>query len=95
LRRLGEFSEKHAGSASEFHLRIGLFPVLDADTRKRLLAARAAWLEGREKRLARIDAGLETNSWGGEVVRFIREQIAAERHWIAALERKARREANS
>src|SRR5450432_3104697 len=90
LRRLGEFGEKQAGSPEEFHLRVGLFPVLDANTRKRVLSTRDAWLDIREKRLARIEPSLETNSWGAEVVHFIRDQIRGERSWIAALDRKAR-----
>jgi DNA-binding PadR family transcriptional regulator len=95
LRRLGEFTEKQAGSPAEFHLRVGLFPVLDANTRKRVLSSRDAWLDVREQRLARIEASLETNSWGAEVVHFIRDQIGAERTWIVSLDRKATREAKS
>ena|SRR5450432_4434624 len=91
LELLGEFTEKQAASDSEFHLRVGLFVVLDAGARQRILFARDAWLQDREKRLARI-AGGETGAWGAEVVRFLRERTETERTWIAALQRKARRE---
>jgi DNA-binding PadR family transcriptional regulator len=95
LLRLGDFSEKRAGSPAEFHLRVGLFPVLDPDARKQILVERNSWLDGRDKNLARIESGLERNSWGVEVVRFLRRQIGAERTWITSLQRKARREAKS
>jgi DNA-binding PadR family transcriptional regulator len=95
LRRLAEFTEKHASSAGEFHLRVGLFPALGADIREQILAERNSWLDGRDKNLARIESGLERNSWGVEVVRFLRKQIESERTWIASLERKAKREAKA
>jgi DNA-binding PadR family transcriptional regulator len=95
LRRLGEFSKKHASSAGEFHLRVGLFPALDAGIRKQILVERNSWLDGRDKNLARIEGGLERNSWGAEVVRFLRKQISSERTWIASLERKAKRQAKA
>jgi DNA-binding PadR family transcriptional regulator len=92
LRRLANFTEKEAISENEFHLRVGLFTFLDAATRSQILAVREAWLAAREHRLARLSAGLETGLWGGEVVSYQCGRIRAERKWIAALNRKSRRE---
>src|ERR1700752_3802901 len=56
LRRLADFTEKEAPSENEFHLRVGLFAVLEAETRARILAERDRWLAKREETLARISA---------------------------------------
>jgi DNA-binding PadR family transcriptional regulator len=92
LRRLADFTEKEASSENEFHLRVGLFAVLDAETRTRILAVRDCWLAKREEALARIAASVDPGLWGGEVIEFRREQAQSERAWIARLERKAKRE---
>lgn len=92
LRRLADFSEKQAISETEFHLRVGLFIVLDAAARERILAKRDAWLAARERNLALLAANVDTGPWGGEVVQFLRERVRTERKWIAALARKNRRE---
>jgi hypothetical protein len=78
-------------SENAFHLRVGLFAALDAATCGRILAERDCWLAAREERLARLGAAMDLGAWGGEVVRFRREQIRSERKWIARLKRKAER----
>jgi DNA-binding PadR family transcriptional regulator len=95
LRHLGDYTEKEAPSDSEFHLRVGLFAVLDAATRARILAERDRWLAAREQNLARISAAVDTGPWGGEVVNFLGERTQAERAWIARLERKTKWEIRS
>jgi DNA-binding PadR family transcriptional regulator len=92
LRRLAGFTEKEAVSENEFHLRVGLFTILSAPVRARILAARDSWLATREQRLARVSATVDPGPWGGEVVHYLRERIQAERKWIAALQRKSTRE---
>jgi DNA-binding PadR family transcriptional regulator len=92
LRRLADFTDKEAPSENEFHLRVGLFAALDAETRARILAGRDRWLAAREETLARISASVDPGLWGGEVIQFRCEQAHAERTWIARLERKAKRE---
>ena len=92
LRRLADFTEKETPSEDEFHLRVGLFAVLDAETRSRILAKRDRWLAEREEALARILGSVDPGMWGGEVIEFRREQARAERAWIARLERKAKRD---
>jgi DNA-binding PadR family transcriptional regulator len=91
LRRLSEVTSKEMTSENAFHLRVGLFAVLDAATRGRILTERDRWLGAREERLARVEAAMDLGPWGGEVVRFRREQIRSERKWVAGLKRRAER----
>jgi DNA-binding PadR family transcriptional regulator len=92
LRRIAHFTEKEAASENEFHLRVGLFVVLDPPVRLQILSTRDRWLAGREQRLAHIASSMDTGRWGGEVIRHLRERTHCERLWIAALKRKSRRE---
>lgn len=88
LRRLSDFTSKEAASEQSFHLRVGLFSVLDAGTRGAILTARDEWLAAREQRLARLSGALDLGTWGSEVVLFVLDQIRAERKWISHLQRK-------
>jgi DNA-binding PadR family transcriptional regulator len=81
LRRLSHATGKEIASENAFHLRVGLFAVLDAAARARILAERDRWLA----------AAMDLGHWGSEVVRFLRERIHAERKWISRLRRKAER----
>lgn len=94
LRRLGQFTNKEAASESAFRLRVGLFGVLDSDTQKRIVIERDLCLAAREQNLARLAAAVDLGVWGSEVVRFFREEIRRERHWIASLKRKIGRQAS-
>ncbi len=95
MRRLGDYPENEAASENGFRLRVGLFAVLDTETRRRILAGRDQFLVSREQRLSRISAAVEPDPWSSEVMRFFREQIGAERTWIASLARKTKREIKS
>ena len=94
LRRLGQFTNKEAASESAFRLRVGLFGVLDSDTQKRIVAERDLWLAARELHLASLAAAVNLGVWGGEVVRFFREETRRERRWIASLQREIGRQAS-
>ncbi len=89
LRRLSQSTDKEMSSENGFRLRVGLFSVLDSETRWRILAEREQWLADREERLARLSGALDLGPWGGEVVHFLREQIRSERKWVSRLKRKA------
>lgn len=89
LRRLREFSRKEAASEDAFHLRVGLFAVLDAEARAKILADRQEWLEQRGNTLANLAAAMELGAWGGEVVAYRRRQVQAEKKWTAELRQKA------
>jgi DNA-binding PadR family transcriptional regulator len=92
LRRLADYPENEVASENAFRFRVGLFGVLDVETRQRILASRDQFLAAREHRLARISAAVDAPPWGTEVVRFFRIQIRAERTWIATLARRVNRE---
>jgi DNA-binding PadR family transcriptional regulator len=94
LRRLGQFSEKEARSENDFRLRVGLFDLLDLEARRRILAEREQWLAARQQRLERLSDAMNLGQWGGDVVRFLREQIRAERKWISGLRRNSERHAS-
>jgi len=92
LRRLSHFTSKEAASESGFHLRVGLFSVLDAGTSGAILTERDEWLAAREQRLGRLSGALDLGTWDGEVVHFLRDQIRSERKWISHLKRKLGRQ---
>lgn len=91
LRRLSHFTSKEASAENGFRLRVGLFDVLDTEACGRILAQRDEWLAGREQHLARLSGALDLGVWGGEVVRFLRDQTRTERKWIFRLKRKLTR----
>lgn len=87
LDRLTEFSESEARSPEQFHLRVGLFSVLDSAARSQILQARKTALELRDQKFALLQKEIELGDYGGEVVRFLRQNIRAELAWIAHLDR--------
>jgi DNA-binding PadR family transcriptional regulator len=89
LRRLSEATSKELASENAFHLRVGLFAVLDAAARNRILDERDRWLAAREERLLHLAAAMDLGEWGGEVVRFRHERIRVERKWIARMKKRA------
>lgn len=91
VRRLGEFTTKDAASEDAFHLRVGLFAVLDAEARERILAGREDWLKQRGDKLRRLTAEMDLGEWGGEVLAFRRSQVETERKWTGLLRQKALR----
>jgi hypothetical protein len=92
MRRLSDDAEGEAASDNGFRLRVGLFGILAAETRQRILAGREQFLASRDQRLAGISTAVEADTWSREVMRFYREQIRAERAWITTLARKSLRE---
>ena len=83
---------KEAASQNEFCLRVGLFMVLGAAEREQILRERDGWLAAREEKLTNLAAAMDVGEWGGEVVRFLRQQTRSERQWIARLERRVRQD---
>jgi DNA-binding PadR family transcriptional regulator len=93
MRRLERFGEREAASAPEFRVRVGLFRMLDRDSRIRILDARDQWLRSRKNHFASIRDGLaamNATEWGREVVTFLLEEVRSERRWIGALGKKAK-----
>jgi len=87
IARLSEFDEKQAYSEREFHLRVGLFELLPAEVRRRILAGRESVLERRDEHLKRLQKSEKLSGFNAEVVGFHRRQVEAEREWIRKLSR--------
>ena len=90
LQRLSHFTEKEASSENEFRVRVGLFSMLERQSRENILAERDRWLSRRQQRLEKIQAdmaAMNANAWGHSVVRFYLSQVRAERKWIAEMAR--------
>jgi DNA-binding PadR family transcriptional regulator len=90
-RRISDFSPKSAASAGAFVFRVGLFDILDAPKRSRILEEREKWLTHRVHKLATLGAAMDLGEWAGEVVAFLRAQALAEQKWIVKLRKKARK----
>lgn len=87
LDRLAAFGESDARSPEQFHLRVGLFSVLAPATRAQILRTRKTLLGLRDQKFALLQKEIDLGDYGGEVVRFLRQNIHAELAWIAHLER--------
>jgi DNA-binding PadR family transcriptional regulator len=87
LKRLSEFGEADAASFVGFSTRVGMFEVLEAPVRERILGQRETYLQAREEKLAGLRQRLDLGIFGGEVVRYLIEQIHSELGWIRRLRR--------
>lgn len=85
--RLRGFGEIEASSAEEFRLRVGLFGLLDAEDRERIIAKRSEFLQSRARRLTDLEKGMHLGLYGGELMTFMSRQIQAEIAWINRLRR--------
>jgi DNA-binding PadR family transcriptional regulator len=92
LRRLEQFGEKEATSASQFRVRVSLFALLDSQTRHAVLARRESWLVSRQKHFVALQDSLtamKAAGWALEVVAFLLQEVRHERRWINMLSRKS------
>jgi DNA-binding PadR family transcriptional regulator len=87
--RLSEFGEADASSFSRFITRVGMFALLEEPVRNGILQQRESYLRHREERLTAMRLNVELGIYGGEVVRYLIEQIESERVWIGRLHRLA------
>ena len=85
--RLNAFSDTDAASEGAFHLRVGVFPGLRSEAREAILGGRASYLQRRDGKLASLERNMDLGKFGGEVVRYMRKQIAMELEWIQHLRR--------
>ena len=90
MERLNQFSEADAASEQAFRLRLGLFPFLESEVQGRVFGLREKHLERRDGVLAALEENMDLGKFGGEIVRYIRKQIAMEQEWIGHLRRLAR-----
>lgn len=89
ITRLRNFDESDAASWAGFITRVGMFEVLEESIRASILAARAAYLQVREHKLTTLQQKMNLGIYGGEVVRYLIEQIQSELAWIRRLHRLA------
>jgi DNA-binding PadR family transcriptional regulator len=89
--RICDFGEGAAASADEFHLRVGLFPILTIVAREEILEKRKAYLLGRTRRFVLLRRQMQLGRYGMQVVRFMVRQWEAELVWIEQLRRLNRR----
>ena len=83
--RLSEFGESDASSWQGFVTRVGMFEVLEAPARERILEQRESYLQVRQEKLATLQQSMDLGVYGGEVVRYLINQIKSELAWIRRL----------
>jgi hypothetical protein len=66
-------------------MRVGLFSLLGARDRARILETRDAYLRERWERMAQIGKSREIGGWGSATLRFAVQELERERNWIAEL----------
>jgi DNA-binding PadR family transcriptional regulator len=87
--RLSEFGESDASSWLGFITRVGMFGVLEAPVRTRIIKQRESYLQRRQERVASLQQHMDVGTFGGEVIRYLIEQIDSELAWIRRLHRLA------
>jgi DNA-binding PadR family transcriptional regulator len=85
--RLSEFGKEDASSFGGFITRVGMFEVLEAPVRGRILNQRESYLREREEKLVSLRKSMDLGIYGGEVVRYLIAQIHSELGWIGRLRR--------
>ncbi len=90
--RIREFSDDDAAEPGAFHLRIGLFGALKGEEREAILARREQYLNQREGKLGALQDHMDLGKFGGEIVRYMREQFATEVEWIRRVGRMGRKD---
>jgi DNA-binding PadR family transcriptional regulator len=85
--RLSEFGESDASSLPGFITRVAMFEVLEEPVRARILKQRESYLHGREEKLIALRQNMDLGIYGGEVVRYLIEQIHCELAWSRRLRR--------
>jgi DNA-binding PadR family transcriptional regulator len=85
--RLAAFGEEDASSFGGFITRVGMFEVLETPVRGRILKQRESYLQGREEKLLSLRNSMDLGCYGGEVVRYLIEQIHSELGWVRHLRR--------
>jgi len=94
IRKLAEFSGEDVRSEAAFSTRVGMFELLDTDTRTQILEKRQAYLREREERLTALKTNMDVGTYGADAIGFLREQIRLEIAWIKRLEGMEKRHKN-
>lgn len=89
LTRLSAFSEQDARSANEFRLRVGMFQLVDAEARLRILEMREKFLLVRLEKLTAVETNFPLDRYASEVTSQFRSETQSELDWIKRLRKAA------
>lgn len=89
LSRLSAFSEQDARSANEFRLRVGMFQLVDAEARLRILEMREKFLLVRLEKLTAVETNFPLDRYASEVTSQFRSETQSELDWIKRLRKAA------
>lgn len=92
IARLSQFSEQEARAQDAFRLRVGLFQLLEPETRNRILDLREQVLQGRLEKLKGIIANFEMDRFAAEVTSRASAEAKGELEWVQHLRRVAKKE---
>lgn len=92
IARLSDFSQKAARASDAFRLRVGLFQLLEQETRNRILDLREQVLHSRLEKLKGIIANFAMDRFAAEVTSRSSAEAKGELEWIRHLRRIAKKE---
>jgi DNA-binding PadR family transcriptional regulator len=92
VERLSFYDQAEAKSADGFRLRVGLFDVLQPETRSHILEQREQYLRAQIEKFRNLQSNMELGLYGGEVVGNFIKQVNADLQWIEHLHRLIRRQ---
>jgi len=90
LSRLSTFTEQDARSSDGFRFRVGMFQLLDEETRLRILDAREKHLNARLEKLSAVETNFPLDRYPSEVIRQFRSETQSELEWIKRLRKIGR-----
>ena len=87
--RISAFGEQDARSSDAFRFRVGMFQLLDRESRLRILDARERHLATRLEKLAAVETSFQLDRFAGEVTAQFRAETQSELDWIRRLRKAA------
>ena len=85
LSKLSTFSEQEARSADEFRFRVGMFQMVDHESRIAILDSREKFLMTRMEKLKTVEANFSLHRYASEVTQQFRSETQSELDWIKRL----------
>jgi DNA-binding PadR family transcriptional regulator len=82
------FTDSDAASQSAFLIRVGMFSLLEANDRSRILEMRESYLHKRQQRLSALSGNMDIGEFGGDTIQLLRDQAELELAWIRDLRQK-------
>lgn len=88
VRQLSTFGEQDARSADAFRLRVGLFQLLNCETRAAILDTREQHLRTRLAKLTVVESNFQLDRYAKEVTSQFQKETRLELDWIRRLRRR-------